>query len=54
MALSVIVAQFEGLSTFAAAMKRLGDLWDELDEYDIEGCSLVPGDDAARVEELPA
>jgi len=36
MALSVIVAQFEGLSGFAAAIKRLGDLWDELDEYDIE------------------
>jgi putative ATP-binding cassette transporter len=36
MALSVVVSQFEGLSTFAAAMKRLGDLWDELDEYDIE------------------
>ena len=36
MAISVIVAQFEGLSSFAAAIKRLGDLWDELDEYDIE------------------
>ncbi|MCX6971198.1 MAG: ABC transporter ATP-binding protein/permease [Verrucomicrobia bacterium] len=36
MALSVIVAQFEGLSTFAASINRLGDLWDELDEYDIE------------------
>lgn len=36
MALSVIVAQFEGLSTFAAAINRLGDLWDELDDYDIE------------------
>lgn len=36
MALSVIVAQFEGLSTFAAAIKRLGDLWDELDEFDLE------------------
>jgi putative ATP-binding cassette transporter len=35
-AISVVVSQFEGLSTFAAAMKRLGDLWDELDEYDIE------------------
>ncbi len=35
-ALSVIVAQFEGLSSFAAAINRLGDLWDELDEYDIE------------------
>lgn len=39
MAISVIVAQFEGLSTFAAAIKRLGDLWDELDEYDIEDFS---------------
>lgn len=36
MAVSVIVLQFEGLSTFAAAINRLGDLWDELDEYDIE------------------
>jgi vitamin B12/bleomycin/antimicrobial peptide transport system ATP-binding/permease protein len=36
MAFSVIVAQFEGLSSFAAAINRLGDLWDELDEYDIE------------------
>ncbi len=36
MALSVIVSQFEGLSTFAASIQRLGDLWDELDEYDIE------------------
>ena len=35
-ALSVIVTQFEGLATFAAEIKRLGDLWDELDEYDIE------------------
>jgi len=36
MAVSVVVAQFEGLAIFAADMKRLGDLWDELDEYDIE------------------
>ncbi len=36
MAVSVIVAQFEGLSTFAASIHRLGDLWDELDEFDIE------------------
>jgi vitamin B12/bleomycin/antimicrobial peptide transport system ATP-binding/permease protein len=36
MALSVIVAQFEGLSAFAAGIKRLGDLWDELDDFDIE------------------
>jgi putative ATP-binding cassette transporter len=36
MALSVIIAQFEGLSAFAAGIRRLGDLWDELDEYDID------------------
>lgn len=36
MALSVIVAQFEGLSAFAAGIKRLGDLWDELDDFDNE------------------
>ena len=36
MALSVIVAQFEGLSAFAAGIKRLGDLWDNLDDFDIE------------------
>ncbi len=36
MALSVVVSQFEGLATFGAAVERLGDLWDELDEYDIE------------------
>ena len=35
-ALSVVIAQFEGLASFAADIKRLGDLWDELDEYDIE------------------
>ncbi|MFA7343124.1 MAG: ABC transporter ATP-binding protein/permease [Terrimicrobiaceae bacterium] len=36
MALSVIVAQFDGLSAFAAGLKRLGDLWDELDDFDAE------------------
>lgn len=36
MALSVIIAQFEGLSAFAAGIKRLGALWDELDDYDTE------------------
>ncbi|MFZ4774079.1 MAG: ABC transporter ATP-binding protein/permease, partial [Terrimicrobiaceae bacterium] len=47
MALSVIVAQFEGLSTFAAAINRLGDLWDELDDYDIEDFQ------AEREQEIP-
>jgi len=36
MALSVIILQFDGLSAFAAGIKRLGDLWDELDDYDAE------------------
>ena len=36
MALSVIIAQFESLSAFGAGIRRLGDLWDELDEFDIE------------------
>ena len=35
-ALSVIIAQFESLAAFAANIKRLGDLWDELDDYDVE------------------
>ena len=35
-ALSLVVIQFEGLAGFAAVINRLGDLWDELDEYDIE------------------
>ncbi len=35
-ALSVIVAQFDGLSTFAASIQRLGILWDNLDDYDAE------------------
>ena len=52
MALSVVVAQFEGLSAFAASIKRLGELWDELDEYDAEDAlmektSSAPDDEKA-------
>jgi putative ATP-binding cassette transporter len=36
MALSLIIAQFDGLSQSAAGMNRLGELWDELAEYDAE------------------
>jgi len=36
MALSVIIIQFDSLSAFAAGIKRLGDLWDELDDFDSE------------------
>lgn len=42
-ALSIIIAQIEGLSSFAAGIRRLGDLWDNLDEFDAE--------DAREVEE---
>ncbi len=35
-ALSIIIAQIEGLSSFSAGVRRLGDLWDNLDEFDAE------------------
>jgi putative ATP-binding cassette transporter len=35
-ALSLIITQFESLSTFAAGVVRLGTLWDSLDEFDAE------------------
>lgn len=35
-ALSIVILQFESLSAFAAGIKRLGDLWDELDDFDSE------------------
>jgi putative ATP-binding cassette transporter len=36
-AVSLIITQFERLSAFAAAVTRLGALWDYLDEKDAEG-----------------
>lgn len=39
-ALSVIISQFEGLSAFAASIKRVGQLWDELDDQDSEDALL--------------
>jgi putative ATP-binding cassette transporter len=36
LALSMIVAQFDGLSACTAGVRRLGELWDELDEFDAE------------------
>ena len=50
MALSVIVAQFDGLSAFAAGIKRLGDLWDELDDFDSED-ALMEKDTQVEVDE---
>jgi len=50
MALSVVVAQFDSLSAFAAGIKRLGDLWDELDEFDNED-ALMERDSRIEVDE---
>lgn len=36
LALSVIIAQFDSLSTFAASIQRLGIMWDNLDDFDAE------------------
>ncbi len=35
-ALSIIIAQIEGLSSFTAGIRRLGDLWENLDTFDAE------------------
>ncbi len=35
-AVSLIITQFSGLSTYLAGVKRLGSLWDQLDEHDAE------------------
>jgi len=35
-ALSIIIAQIENLSSFSAGVRRLGDLWDNLDTFDEE------------------
>jgi putative ATP-binding cassette transporter len=35
-AVSLIITQFGGLSSYLAGVQRLGSLWDELDEHDAE------------------
>ena len=35
-AVSLIITQFEGLSTYLAGVKRLGTLWDNLDDFDAD------------------
>jgi len=47
MALSVVILQFDNLSAFAAGIKRLGDLWDELDEFDSEDALIETGSQIA-------
>lgn len=56
-ALSVIISQFEGLSAFAASIKRVGQLWDELDDQDsedalLERTSPLPFDENALILKL--
>ena len=50
MALSVVIAQFEGLSAFAASIKRLGGLWDELDDFDTEDALMEKESPVSRDE----
>ena len=40
-AVSLIVTQFGGLSTYLAGIQRLGTLWDQLDEHDLEEQRIV-------------
>jgi vitamin B12/bleomycin/antimicrobial peptide transport system ATP-binding/permease protein len=35
-ALSIVITQFDGLSAFVAGVTRVGALWDDLDEHDLE------------------
>jgi putative ATP-binding cassette transporter len=47
-AVSLIITQFGGLSTYLASIQRLGSLWDQLDEHDSEEERI-----AAEVENVP-
>lgn len=49
-ALSIIVAQFDGLSSFAAGITRLGGLWDEMDDIEAED-ALMKKEARVSVEE---
>lgn len=40
-AVSLVVTQFGGLSTYLAGIQRLGTLWDQLDEHDLEEQRIV-------------
>jgi putative ATP-binding cassette transporter len=47
-AVSLIITQFGGLSTYLASVQRLGCLWDQLDEHDSEEERI-----AAEAEDVP-
>ncbi len=47
-AVSLIITQFGGLSTYLASVQRLGCLWDRLDEHDLEEERI-----AAEAENVP-
>jgi len=40
-AMSLIITQFAGLSTYLAGVQRLGSLWDQLDEHDAEEARIA-------------
>ena len=48
-AVSLIITQFGGLSTYLASVQRLGSLWDQLDEHDSEEERI-----AAEAESVPS
>ncbi len=43
-AVSLIITQFERLSAYLAGVRRLGTLWDDLDEFDAEEDQAAPAD----------
>ncbi|RPJ35335.1 MAG: ABC transporter ATP-binding protein/permease [Verrucomicrobiaceae bacterium] len=50
-AFSLIITQFGGLSTYLASVQRLGTLWDQLDEHDLEEARIASETENAPTED---
>ncbi len=50
-AFSLIITQFGGLSTYLASVQRLGTLWDQLDEHDVEEARIAGETENASTED---
>lgn len=50
-AVSLIITQFSGLSTYLAGVQRLGSLWDQLDEHDAEELRIASETENAPTED---
>jgi len=50
-AVSLIITQFERLSAYLAGVRRLGMLWDELDEFDADEGHAAPAGDPAPADD---